>query len=135
MSGHYRPSPVKLCRSARPFRPSAAVSSSVASYVDPSGLAVLDAAGAAVVADPRYASLRTLAALRLLASRPDLDERALLAVVHASTLAGNKAALTKRVRAVIGATTGAVLYRIENGKVMMAGATRQSLARHFGLAA
>src|SRR4051812_7137576 len=115
MSGRYRPSPVILCRSARP-----------------SGLAVIDDAGAAVVADPRYISLRTLAALRLLASRPNLDEREVLAVVHASTLAGNKAALTKRVQAATGARTGAVLYRIENGRVVMAEATRQSLARHFG---
>jgi hypothetical protein len=100
--------------------------------MNPAGLAVLDSAGAAVTADPRNASAKTMAALRLLASKPNLSEAELLAVVGARTLAGNKAATTKRVQAAIGGKTGAVLYRIENGKVVMAEETRRSLARHFG---
>ena len=100
--------------------------------MNPAGLAVISAAGAAVIADPRNASAKTMAALRLLASKPNLSEAELLAVVGAGTLAGNKAATTKRVQAAIRGKTGAVLYRIENGKVVIADETRRSLARHFG---
>jgi hypothetical protein len=101
--------------------------------MDATGLAVLDAAGAAVVAHPKNASEKTLASLRLLASKSDLSEDELLAVVEAPTLAGNKAALTKRVQQALGGTSkGAALYRIKDGRVVMAEATQQALARHFG---
>jgi hypothetical protein len=102
------------------------------SFMDTTGLAVIDAAGAALIADPRNASAAYLAALRLMASKPDLSEDELLAVVGAATLAGNKAATTKRVQGALGGKLGAVLYRIENKKVVLANATRQALARHFG---
>jgi len=105
---------------------------SAGSFMDKTGLAVLDAAGTAQIADPRNASAAYMAALRLMASKPDLSHDELLAVVGAATLAGNKAATTKRVQGVLGGKLGAVLYRVENKKVVMADATRQALARHFG---
>lgn len=120
---------------AIPAAPSADGSPQVRSFMNPAGLAVIDAAGAAVIADPRNASAKTMAALRLLASKSNLSEAELLATVGADTLAGNKAATTKRVQAAIGSKTGAVLYRIENKKVVMADETRRALARHFGFKA
>lgn len=104
----------------------------VGSFMDPTGLAVIDATGAALIANPRNASAEYLAALRLMASKPHVAEAELLTVVGAATLAGNKASTTKRVQGVLGGKLGAVLYRIKNGKVEMADATRQALARHFG---
>ena len=86
----------------------------VGSFMDPTGLAVIDA--------------------RLMASKPHVAEAELLNVVGAATLAGNKASTTKRVQGVLGGKLGAVLYRIKNGKVEMADATRQALAHHFGFA-
>ncbi len=92
------------------------------SYMNPQGLAVIDDLGATVIANPKNISEKTLAALRLLASKPNLSEAELVV---------DKAAITKRVQAAIG-RKGARLYRIENGKVIMADETRRSLARHFG---
>jgi len=103
------------------------------SFIDHTGLAVIDAAGAAVIADPRNASAKFIAAVRLIVSKPDLTEDELLATVDASTLAGHKAASTKRVQRVLGGRRGAVLYRIQNGKVVMADPTRKSLAAYFGI--
>lgn len=102
--------------------------------IDPSGLAVLDDHGAAVVAQARNASSEFLAALRLLASKPNVKEGELLVVVGSSTLAGHKAATTKRVKRALGGKDGAVLYKIERGNAVMAPQTRQALARFFGIA-
>jgi hypothetical protein len=102
------------------------------SYADPRGLAVIDDTGAAIIADPRNASAAYLAALQLIASKPDVTEAELLGVAGASTLAGHKAATSKRVKRVL-AGRSAALYRTEQGKVVVADATRQSLARHFGI--
>ncbi len=113
-----------------------AIPLSAGSYADATGLAVLDDAGAAVVADPRNASLPYLAGLRLLASQPNLLETALMKAVGAATptkLAGHKAATTKRVKAALGGKAGAVLFRIEQGKVVVAEETRKALARYFNL--
>jgi hypothetical protein len=101
--------------------------------IDPSGFAVLDDHGAAVVADSRNASAEFLAGLRLLASRPDVAEADLLAVVGAATLAGHKAATTKRVKRALGGKGGAVLFKIERGRAVMASETRQALARYLGI--
>jgi hypothetical protein len=100
--------------------------------VDPSGLAVLDDRGAAVVAESRNASQRYLAGLRLLASRPDVTEADLRAAVGASTLAGHKAATSKRVKRALGGRT-AVLFKIERGRAVMMPQTRQALARYLGV--
>jgi hypothetical protein len=126
------PSPAAEPAGGAPAATDTGASQQAGSFMNPAGLAVIDAAGAAIVADPRNASAKTMAALRLLASKPNLSEAELLAVVGAGTLAGNKAATTKRVQVVIGGKTGAVLYRVESGKIVMAEETRRSLARHFG---
>jgi hypothetical protein len=102
--------------------------------VDPSGLAILDDHGAALVGDSRNASAGFLAGLRLLASRTDVTEPDLRAAVGASTLAGHKAATTKRVQRALGGKGGAVLFKIERGRVVIALQTRQALARYFGIA-
>jgi hypothetical protein len=101
--------------------------------VDASGLAVLDDDGAAVVAEPRNASRQFIAGLRLLASQPDVTEGDLLAAVEASTLAGHKAAATKRVKRALGGKGGAVLFRVERGRAVIAPQTRNALARYFGV--
>jgi hypothetical protein len=101
--------------------------------VDPSGLAVLDDHGAAVVAESRNASPEYIAGLRLIASKPDVAEADLLATVGASTLAGHKAATSKRVKRVLGGKGGAVLFKIERGRVVIAPQTRQALARYLGV--
>lgn len=108
------------------------------STLDKTGLAILDDAGAAIVADPRNASPLYLDGLRLLASKDDVTEEELMAAVRAIAafkLVGHKAATTKRVQKALGGKTGAVLFRIENGKVVIAPETRAALARHFGSAA
>jgi hypothetical protein len=110
------------------------VAPQVGCSVDPSGLAILDDQGTAVVADPRNASAGFLAGLRLLASRPDVTERDLLTAVGATTLAGHKAATSKRVQRALGGKRGAVLFRVERGRAVLAPQTRQALARHFGIA-
>lgn len=104
------------------------------SYVLPDGRAVLDDEGVQVVANPRNASARYLAGLRLLASRADVSETELMKAVGATTLAGHKAATTKRVKGALGGHTGAVLFHVHNGKVEIAPETRAALARYFGLA-
>jgi hypothetical protein len=104
----------------------------VGGSIDPSGLALLDDRGAAIVADPRGASTKYLAAIRLLASEQNLTEADLLATVGASTLAGHKAATSKRVQRALGGKR-AKLYDIARGQVVMAPQTRQVLARYLGL--
>jgi hypothetical protein len=110
-----------------------AAAAQVGCSVDPSGLAVLDDHGAAVVAESRNASPEFLAGLRLLASQPDVTEADLLTAVGASTLAGHKAATTKRVKRALGGKGGAVLFKIERGRAVIAPQTRQSLARYLGV--
>jgi len=102
------------------------------SSIDPSGLAVLDDQGVAVVAEPRNASPEYLAGLRLLASRPDVTEADLRAAVGAATLAGHKAATSKRVKRALGGKTAA-LFKIERGRAVIAPQTRQALARYLGV--
>jgi hypothetical protein len=102
-------------------------------FVQQDGLVVLDDAAARVVCDPKNASAEFLEALRLIATRPDLDATDLLKVVRASTLAGHKAAASKRVRRALGGTAG-TLYRVDDGgKVLVAAATRDALARALGV--
>jgi hypothetical protein len=89
---------------------------------------VLDDAAARVVCSPKNASAPFLEALRLIATTDDLDEAALVKVVGAPTLRGNKSTCSKRVRRALGGTAG-TLYRVGGGKVVVASATRDALAR------
>lgn len=105
------------------------------SSVDPSGLAILDAKGAAIVAEPRNASPKYLAGLRLIASDPNLTQASLLKAIGGATLAGHRAATTKRVMRALGGKQ-ASLFRIgADGTIVVMPQTRQSLAQYFGLAA
>ncbi len=105
-------------------------------FVDASGLAVLDDHGAAVLPaeNPVTLHLNSLPACGCFASQPDVTEDDLRAAVGASTLAGHKAAATKRVKRALGGKGGAVLFRIERGRAVIAPQTRQALARYFGVA-
>lgn len=106
------------------------------SHVDINGLAVLDDAGAAIVADPRNASPPYLAGLRLLASKPNVPVTEMMKAVGAPTpekMAGHKAATTKRVKTALGGKGSAVLFRVAQGKIVIAAETRQALARYFNL--
>jgi hypothetical protein len=119
-----------------PTQPISGARPQTGSTMDPTGLAILDDAGAATVADPRNATPRYLDGLRLLASKEDVTEAELMKAVGgvpAFKLSGHKAATTKRVQTALGGKTGAVLFRIEGDKVVIAPETRGALARHFGL--
>lgn len=115
--------------------PMAAPGRKTGSTMDLTGLAILDAAGAAIVADPRNALPPYLDGLRLMASKKDVTEAELMTATRSHKsfgLAGHKAATTKRVQTALGDKKGAVLFRIEEGKVVIAPETRIALARHFG---
>ena len=103
------------------------------SYADADGLACLDDAGAAIVADTRNASQGYLSGLRCLATSNDaLSEHELLKAVGSKTLAGHRAATTKRVQRVLGRR--AFLFHVQDGKIVVAPQTREALRRHFGMA-
>lgn len=131
---------IALLGQSAPVQPPAPVAAPLAfpsgCSVDATGLVVLDANGAAIVANPRDASPRTLEVLRLLATDPNVTEADILTIMNSGSLIGFKAAMTKRVQTAFGGKKlhpGAGLFRVEGGKVVVRPETRAALAAFFGI--
>jgi hypothetical protein len=96
----------------------------------PYGLAVLDAAGAAIVAAWRNASSAYLRGLKALAAHAGLTEADLLKAVGSANLIGFRTATTRRAQKATG-RRDVVLFRTNEGVVVVADQTRKSLADYL----